>query len=449
MTFTRAFAVIVALISVSVSRQSDAAFGGGGQQNAVGGVVVDPSGLIRTATTTELTEHLAAVRKAVASHVAPSVGEAGTRMISLSKLQSALKASEESGESISDEMRFLAGLQRIEYVFVYPETSDIVIAGPAEPWQVRDDAAVVGVLSGMPVMTLDDLVVAFQSVESARAEGLSCSIEPTAEGRLRLNALLKNFKLRPGQNPAALEPAMREAFGPQPILLTGIDKQSHYARTLVAADYQMKRIAMNLQPSMVDGLPSYLTIAKGQRHSASANPRWWMACNYDALSRTEDKLAWKLSGQGVKTMTDNDLIDQQGNAAAANQSDPLAKKWADAMTQHFDSLARARAVFGELRNCIDLSVIATLIVQEQLATRAGCDLSYLTGSVETANYAVPQAIDPECSFVKGRSGWVVTASGGVDVNAFDVVSNQVEDETLAAIREKTKTTETIRWWWNG
>jgi len=441
---------IIAAIMVLAANQSYAIGGGGiGGGRAVGGVVVDTSGLIRTATVQERTQTLAAMRESIPDAQGDLAQATELRMISLSKLQAALAEAEQNGQPISDDMRYLAGLQRVQYVFVSPEGNDIIIAGPAEPWKVREDASVVGIKSGRPVVTLDDLVVAFRSVEGARDEGLTCSIEPTAEGRQRLQNLLKNITLRPGQDPSGLEPAMREAFGPQLIKLTGVPKDSHYARTLVAADYQMKRIAMNLEPSPVEGLPGYLTISKGQRHSANSNPRWWMACNYDALTHSEDKLAWKLSGQGVKTLTDNDVISKSGEAVPANQIDPLAQKWADMMTNRFEALSQAQPVFGELRNCLDLSVIATLIIQERLAERANCDISFLIGSVDIENYRIPQAVEPQCSFVRGRSGWVVTASGGVDVNAFEVVSNQVVDETLATLRDEKTQAETGRWWWNG
>jgi hypothetical protein len=423
--------------------------GGGFIGRSVGGVVVDANGVIRSATVDERNETLSVMRQAIREAHGDLAEATEIRMISLSKLQAAIVAAEQSGEALPDEIRYLAGLQRIEYVFVYPETSDIVIAGPAEPWKLREDASVVGVNSGRPVVTLDDLVVAFRSVETARNEGITCSIEPTAEGRQRLQNLLKRVTLRPGQDPKGFEPAMREAFGPQIIKLSGVPSDSHYARTLVAADYQMKRIAMALEAAPVEGLPSYLAIAKGQRHSAQANPRWWMACNYDAMSRTEDKLAWKLSGQGVKTLTDNDIIAKNGEAIPANQIDPLAQKWADTMTEKFDELSQAQAVFGELRNCIDLSVVATLIVQERLAEIAGCDLSQLLGTVEVEKYRVPQAVEPQCSFVRGRSGWVVTASGGVDVNAFEVVAKQNTTPELATVREKKSAADTDRWWWNG
>jgi len=32
----------------------------------------------------------------------------------------------------------LAGLQRIEYVFLAPDSKDIVLAGPAEGWRVNE-----------------------------------------------------------------------------------------------------------------------------------------------------------------------------------------------------------------------------------------------------------------------------------------------------------------------
>ena len=56
------------------------------------------------------------------------------RKISLNRLEAAVRARLESGQKITDEMRNLVGLTRIQYVFFYPETNDIVIAGPAEGW---------------------------------------------------------------------------------------------------------------------------------------------------------------------------------------------------------------------------------------------------------------------------------------------------------------------------
>jgi hypothetical protein len=374
------------------------------------------------------------------------------RMVSLKKLQAALQRELETGQEVPDEMQMLAGLQRIEYVFVYPEENDIVLAGPAEPWVVREDASVVGRTTGRPVLLLSDLVTAFRSVEPSRDGGITCSIEPTAEGRMRLNRLLSRMRLAPGQNPRQFEPMMREAFGPQQVKLNGIPSDSHYARVLLAADYQMKRIAMALEPAPIEGLPSYLQMARNQKQSRSENPRWWMACNYDALQHDADRLAWKLSGQGVQTLTDQDLIDASGQAVDSGNRNPTAEKWAELMTQKFDQLAARQSVFGDLRNIMDLSVVATLIVQERLDAKAGCDLSTLMGGnveIPMVSYPVPRAVEPQCSFVRGSQGWTVTASGGVEVTPFHVVAEQQMDPALADVHGRAADKRVDRWWWNG
>ena len=61
---------------------------------------------------------------------------------------------------------------------------------------------------------------------------------------------------------------MEEAVGPQTITVTGVPDTSHFARVIVAADFRMKRLAMNFEPAPVDGMPSFLR--HGQRPHAPA-----------------------------------------------------------------------------------------------------------------------------------------------------------------------------------
>ncbi|QDT11861.1 DUF1598 domain-containing protein [Stieleria marina] len=454
--FHRNLARIVVGASVCVMCLAATVHGGGFNNNngrAVGGVMIDASGIVRTATVDEKMD-LANVMRGVVDQPQGEMAEvAELRMISLRKLQAAISESRKDGAPLPESISFLAGLQRIQYVFVDKENKDIIVAGPAEPWKLMDDGSVVGTQSGGAVLRLEDLVVALQSVEAARTEGITCSIEPTAEGRQRLAKLMRSIKLRPGQSPAVYEESMKQAFGLQTISLTGVPQDSRYARTLIAADYEMKRLAMALAQSPVTELPSYLQMAKNGRQNASQNPRWWMACNYDAMSRSEDKLSWKLTGQGVKTLTEQDVIDNDGKAKRGGRADKIAQSWADKMTENYEQLSRKVSVFGDLRNAMDLSVVATLIVQEELDKRAGLDLSVLSqpnDDIELVSYTLPKAVSPECSFVRGRSGWVVTASGGVDVNAFDIVQNQKTDDTAMTKLRSTAlaSTDSAAWWWN-
>ena len=448
---TRFVAVFSLAVIATAATLHGGGIGGGIARNAVGGVMIDATGVVRTATIDEKIDLANVMRGLVDKPEGEMANEAEMRMISLKRLQSAIVESEKSGGPLPESISFLAGLQRVEYVFVDKENNDIVIAGPAEPWKLLDDGSVVGGVSGGAVLRLQDLVVAMRSVETARKEPISCSIEPTADGRRRLQQLMRNMRLRPGQSPAVYEESMKQAFGPQTVRLSGIPTDSLYARTLVAADYEMKRLAMDLAKSPVADLPSYLQMAKNTRQRAGQNPRWWMACNYDALTRSEDKLAWKLNGQGVKTMTEQDVIAADGSAEGSGQTDKVAATWATKMTENYTELAREMPVFADLRNVMDLTVVATLIAQERLDVAAGLDLSVLMGgdTVELAQYSVPKAVSPQCSFIHGRAGWVVTASGGVDINAFSVVENQKQDSVVADKRVAAlAATSKDSWWWN-
>ena len=53
---------------------------------------------------------------------------------------------------VPGEVRYMAGLQRIEYVLALPESNDIVLAGPAEGWKIDPLGNVVGATTGRAVL---------------------------------------------------------------------------------------------------------------------------------------------------------------------------------------------------------------------------------------------------------------------------------------------------------
>ena len=84
---------------------------------------------------------------------------------------------------IPEEMQMLAGLERIQYVFVYPESGDVVLAGPAGDWIRAAEGNVVSRDSGRPVVKLDDLVVVWRLMLSQTGRGLRL-FDYAAAGRL-------------------------------------------------------------------------------------------------------------------------------------------------------------------------------------------------------------------------------------------------------------------------
>ena len=446
-----AAAFVVSAVSVS--------FAGRGlfRNNAVGGVSIDTAGVLREPNIKDREMLLADLRKEIATPVRELNRPVNLRMISLRGLHAAIEdALANNLDMLPDEVQFLGGLQRIEWVVVDQANNDILLGGPAEGWIVDDNAVVVGVTTGRPVMRLDDLLVALRTVKPARDVGISVSIDPTQEGYRNLSALVKELKkdVRVRQNPRIAEPNIKRAFGPQQIKIAGVPRNSHFARVMTAADYRMKRYAMALEMAPIKGLPSYLDLIKSTRGSATnMNPRWWLTTDYEPLARSEDGMAWKIRGRGVKCMTETDVVNAEGNVRGTGRKNPRAQKWADLFTQKYDALSQRDAAFGELRNLMDMCVVAALIEQNELFEKAGLSLPRMTdpkSDLDLEAWNTPKTVDPQCSFVRVRGGrWVLTASGGVEIESWDVVDHSEVVQGVGQLRNHAMRKENAAsWFWN-
>ena len=90
--------------------------------------------------------------------------------MSLVRLEKQLQLGQAFGQKPDEAMRVLAGMYRIKYLFVYPQTGDIVLAGPAGDWRTDTEGRIVNVDTGIPVLQLDDLVVVLRNaLEPARS----------------------------------------------------------------------------------------------------------------------------------------------------------------------------------------------------------------------------------------------------------------------------------------
>jgi hypothetical protein len=437
----RSLALAVAACSFSVENVNAQfnAFNGG---QGVGGVLIDAEGVLRTLAPEEESKNLEQLRRTMAGAQGDLAKQTDLRLISLKGIQQILVDAQKAGKPIPEEVHCLGGLTRIDYVMLYPERQDIVLAGPAEPWTIGPQGSLVGKVSGNPIVNLDDLVTAFRYVSQARNGGVSVSIEPTEQGVRQFNQALRSY----GGNtpPTQLASVLAKAFGPQQIKLSGIPEDSHMARVILAADYRMKLYGMNLAKAPVAGLPSYLEMVKNKANaSTQLQSRFWMACDYDAISHSKDKLAWKISGQRIKTLTEQDAFDANGASKQTGKVDQIAKKWADNFTTKMNELAVKDTVFGELRNVMDLCVIAALIESQNMQSAAGCNLSALLGeqaNLPTVKFDVAQALDPQISFVQTAQNFVVSASGGVSIESWYIASNIQENDAISPTR-----TAGIKW----
>src|SRR5262249_2956388 len=151
--------------------------------------------------------------------------------ISLRRLEQIVKESHAAQRPLPAEVRYLAGLQAVPYVFFYPESGDVVLAGPAEGWKLAASGENVGDRSNRPVLHLADFIVAlrFAYGQNRGDSFLGCSIDPTPEGVRRLAAVFKKLggHLDRSRLPEILA-TMEQALGPQPVTLYGAPGDSRF-----------------------------------------------------------------------------------------------------------------------------------------------------------------------------------------------------------------------------
>ena len=444
-----AVAALLFIPSTSFAQFGGGAGAGNGTGNAffgvVGGVSVDAEKIVRGEYRALPDADQDRIRKALAATDGDINAATELRMISLNGLEKAIAQASESGKPLPADVQFMAGLQRLEYVILSPDTNDIILAGPGEGWKTNDEGIVVGINTGMPVLHLQDFMVAMRSVDAARqGQGISVSIDPTAEGERRVQEVYARMN-RDGIRSVnkALATEIEQAYGDQTVKLTGVPRDSHFSRVLLAADYKMKRLAMGLDKSPVRQLPSLLSIIARKRINLKhAAPRMWIEADYQPVAKGSNNNIWQISGKGVRVQTENTMADASGNKTVKKLK--VAEDWADNMTKHYEALSSKVPVFRDLRNIMDMSVIAAIIRSENLATKVGLKMPMIGGKIDTPSFTIPEKVPSQVSVANAT----VQVSGGVILDSWKAAQNTVVKEEITEIASVAKVATADRWWWN-
>ena len=91
--------------------------------------------------------------------------------VSLPRLTPLIKEMQLREKPVPEAYQYLGGMTQIRYVLAYPEERELVIVGPAEPWDSTNPVQPVGKVSGRPIIQLDDLVAAMRTARSMRRGG--------------------------------------------------------------------------------------------------------------------------------------------------------------------------------------------------------------------------------------------------------------------------------------
>ena len=424
------------------------------------GVVVDADGVLSMKREFDPTGALDRQRRlqAVASLGRELARPSELRKVSLTRLEAAVAQQLANGQRPADEMLYLAGLTSIRYVFFYPETGDIVLAGPAEGFMLDQLNRPVGIATGQSVMQLEDLIVALRAFgpDGQKVGTVGCSIDPTQEGLQRMQQFLAQVGTRAvPSDTARLVDGLQKSLGLQDVTVKGISPNTHFAHVLVEADYRMKLIGIGLEQPPVR-IVSYVSRANPSSVSRNALQRWYFIPDYDAVRVSTDGHAVELIGQGVKLVSADELVRADGTRQQSRRRDKASEMFVESFTRNYDELARKAPVYAQLRNLINMLIVSAYIQDQDFYGQAGWSMDVFGNEqmMPVQIYTAPKRVNTAVNAIWRGNVLMTPIGGGVHINALKALSAEHiqsdEDGKVAAAHEQVeiKNLAEGQWWWD-
>lgn len=479
------FDSLIDLITSTVEQESwqENGTGEGEIQPFPTGVWVDATGNLRFGERADARAQLTAVReRGAAAAVVPPRDEAGAkaterdarqasklRYVSLPRLEAAIAQRQNAHQPLDAAMLTLAGLQRVQYVLVYPETGDLVLAGPAGDWRATRDG-LVDADTGRPLVRLDDLLTLWRRQQDKGSAAFGCSIVPRQEALARTQEFLAASAaqpIEPGERRDWLA-QLRDTLGVQDVEYYNIDPNTRIAGLLLSADYHMKLVGMGLAEA-VPGVKSYLATVRlgpGGQAPPMAILRWWFSIPMSTVEATAAGDAFALPANCVQVLSENEMLAARGERVHTGQSDELNSQFARSFTAEFEALAAKYPVYAQLARVFELSLALAVIEKEGLAAKVAWTPSLLLDNerLRLPRLETPKGVQTVINHrVIGGRHIIAGISGGVWVDggkslAVSAASGEVAT-TLASMRKApaapspavvndAEATPAIAWWWD-
>ncbi len=343
------------------------------------------------------------------AHVRPDQRH-GLVRVWLRRLERSVQRDREAGRPLRDRQRFLAGLLRIERVFLVKE--DIVLEGPkAENWQVFQGHTALDRRTGLPLVTLDDLVVALRNAYFT-PEPPTLSLEPRPAALRAVAEVLRSTRTpHTREELQRLERRIQSVWGEQDAVLVGVPRRTRFALVMAYADWEMKRYSLALRKVEIPGLKPYVELEFEQhvrqvRRKGGAVPlpatgsRFWFVANDTPLQADEAFTAFELPKRLLKLVTESYYRLQTGDRRVTPTT-PAAQQFARSFTEALDVLEQRFPIFHDLHNLFRLVVLARLIREYALAERINWSMDYLLTRYSPQAVAAPRTM-PGLVAVKQR-----------------------------------------------
>lgn len=410
--------------------------------------IKDDSHLLQAAELAKLANHNLDVRE-----------RSSLRMVSLPRLEAHVAKLIAAGESIPDDVRAMAGISQIKFLFVFPETGDIVIGGPAGEWTVDDAGRRINNETKRPTLNLDDLVTLTRTFSKGGSNGFVCTIDPKQPQVAAVQDFVnKNRKTLNAKTAATFTEQLEQRLGLQNVLVRGVPQNSRVASVIVDADYRMKEIGIGKRQGPA-GMKSYfdLLTRSEQRGSSGMDAlRWWMAVGYDAINVSPNGKVFEFNGAPIQCLSEDQIVANNGTRKATGKASRGNAKFAELFTKHLPELAAQDVVFADLENIFDLAMVSALVQTHGLGQQVGWAPRTFVArdGFTTQSVDVPEELMTAAHFrVFSGGSVVIQVAGGVRADLSELMNNRdrmktVESLSTEAPKASPMGQQNARWWWD-
>ncbi|MBB3204673.1 hypothetical protein FHS27_000437 [Rhodopirellula rubra] len=453
---------LILSLSGSIAMAQDGGGGDGGDTiifgNPIAGVDVDATGVLKVRTVDPRLARQRMMQAQQAAKTEDVMRRSDLRKVSLNRLEKVVAEHVAADRRLPDDILAVAGLTTVKYVFFYPDTQDIVIAGPAEGFVADPTERFVGMNTGRPTILLEDLATALRAYPPSAppTRVISVSIDPTPEGLARMQQFLRSVGGRANRGDTMrLVQGLKQNLGLQTVTIKGIPAATHFARVLVEADYRMKLIGIGLEQLPVP-VRSYVSRTSPQAVAANALERWYFQPNYDGVSVSDDRMAMRINERGVQLVGEGERVMGDGKRVMAGRGNRASQAFTKEFTDKYPLIASKVRVYAELQQLIDLAIAAAYIQEQDFYAQADWNMPVLgdESQLTVETYTAPEKVETAVNAIWRGNTLMTPLGGGVNMQprvAFnsdrmqvDASGENVETKNAAGPTDL----EPGQWWWD-
>jgi hypothetical protein len=280
--------------------------------------------------------------------------------ISMKELTEKVKNVANSKTQISSELMNFCGMNRIYGYAIDEKRNDIILIG--------------GRMEPSNDITLDDFAVAMKNIWLETTPP-GCSIDPRPKEMETLKNLMESLNKHSDEFiQDRILSKWKKSAEFESVRVLGISKNTSFAKTMVDADYLMKKISDGTYPIRLRGFKSFNRMMlesnekefkkNGSLEQKDFLCRFWFYPDENKFITTTNALY--LQNSSVKLLTEEEYWNGKGEMVGKGNAHPVAEKYVEKFTKNYQAISNREPIYAQLETLFRMVAIQKLLKERNV-----------------------------------------------------------------------------------